>query len=139
MSTYKVKANWEDSSDEEDDTVRCAVASEAVASEVVSSEAACASEAVASPSIDTTTINRCDCFACISDSYEIEKYISETGFPPQCEKKIAEAKQYHDDEDEGYAEDDEGYAEDDDGYEEDEYDDACDMVDKKMGNYVRCR
>ena len=23
--------------------------------------------------------------------------------------------------------------------EEDEYDDACDMVDKKMGNYVKCR
>jgi len=134
MSTYKVKANWEDSSDEEDDTVRCA--SEAVSSEAVTSEAV-TSEAVSL--ISTTTINRCDCFACISDSYEIEKYISETGFPPQCEKKLAEAKQYHHDEDEGYAEDDEGYDEDDEDYYEDEYDDACDMVDKKMGNYVKCR
>ena len=129
MSTYKVKANWEDSSDEEDDTMTCAVTSEAVAS-----EATVAADSV----VYTPTINRCDCFACISDSYEIEKYISETGFPPQCEKKLAEAKQYNDDEDEGYAEDDEGYDEDDE-YEEDEYDDACDMVDKKMGNYVRCR
>ncbi len=136
MSESKIKANWEDSSDEEDNT--CSSASEAVASEAVASEEV-ASEAVASPSIGTTTINRCDCFACISDSYEIEKYISETGFPPQCENKLEAEKQY--DEDEGYDEDDEGYAEDDedDGYEEDEYDDACDMVDKKMGNYVRCR
>ena len=128
MNTLKTKANWEDSSDEEEmeETV-AAVASEAAE---CASEAACASEA--SSEINTSYIvNRCDCFACISDSYEIEKYISETGFPPQCEKKLEADKQYN--EDEGY--DDDEYDE----YEEDEYDDACDMVDKKMGNYVKCR
>ena len=126
MNTLKTKANWEDSSDEEEmeETV-AACASEAA----VASEAACASESEAVSS----SINRCDCFACISDSYEIEKYISETGFPPQCENKLEADKQYN--EDEGYDEDDEGYDE----YEEDEYDDHCDMVDKKMGNYVKCR
>jgi len=124
MNTLKTKANWEDSSDEEEiEEPVVACASQADTSQAL---------AVAAPSIDTTFINRCDCFACISDSYEIEKYISETGFPPQCENKLAADKQY-DDEDEGYAEDD------DEDYYEDEYDDACDMVDKKMGNYVRCR
>ena len=114
MSALKVKANWEDSSDEEEikeTVVPCAIESEAVSS----------------------SINRCDCFACISDSYEIEKYISETGFPPQCEKKLEADKQYN--EDEGYDDDEV----EDDGYEEDDYDDACDMMDKKMGNYVKCR
>ena len=95
------------------------------------------SEAAKEIVIDTSSINRCDCFACVSDSYEIEKYISETGFPPQCESKLAEVKQYNDDDDEGYVDDDE--ENDYDEYEEDEYDDACDMVDKKMGNYVKCR
>ena len=127
MNTLKVKANWEDSSDEEleETVVPCASANEA---EPIAADAI----------IDTPFINRCDCFACISDSYEIEKYISETGFPPQCEKKLEADKPY--DEDEGYNED-EVYDEEDeyDDYEEDEYDDACDMMDKKMGNYVKCR
>jgi hypothetical protein len=118
MSALKVKANWEDSSDEEieETVVPCASAAVAVLNESV-----------------TSSINRCDCFACISDSYEIEKYISETGFPPQCESKLEADKQYN--EDKGYDDEDEGYDE----YEEDEYDDHCDMVDKKMGNYVKCR
>lgn len=121
MSALKVKANWEDSSDEEiEKTVMpCASAIVEVLSESV-----------------TSSINRCDCFACISDSYEIEKYISEKGFPPQCESKLEADKQYNEgyDEDEGYDDEDEY-----DEYEEDEYDDACDMVDKKMGYYVKCR
>ena len=120
MTTYKVKTNWEDSSDEEDETMEVQCETVTMLSETRAAE----SETV------TSYINRCDCFACISDSYEIEKYISETGFHPQCESKLAEAKQY-DEDDEGYDEDDE--------YEEDEYDDECDMVDKKMGNYVKCR
>ena len=125
MSALKVKTNWEDSSDDEDQTM-------AVPSETVEVAVAVAADST----IDTSSINRCDCFACISDSYEIEKYISETGFPPQCESKLEADKQYN----EGYNED-EGYDDEDeyDEYEEDEYDDACDMVDKKMGNYVKCR
>jgi hypothetical protein len=114
MSVNKqVKDNWDDSSDEEIEDV----------------------QAVQVPSVNMQD-NCKDCYVC---NHDIE---NDTSYYPQCENKalldrIKEMDECSSDEDEDEGGDD--YPPEEEYDSEGSYDDECDAMDKKMGNYVMCR
>ena len=127
MSVNKqVKDNWDDSSDEEIEEVQ-------VPTEQV-------------PSVNMQD-NCKNCYVC---NHDIE---NDTSYFPQCENKALLDRMKEMDECSSDEEDDEAcgdYPPDEEGGEGDyppeeeydsegSYDDECDAMDKKMGNYVMCR
>jgi hypothetical protein len=126
MSVNKqVKDNWDDSSDEEIEEV----------------------QAVQVPNVNIRD-NCKDCYVC---NHDIE---NDTSYYPQCENKALLDRMKEMDECSSDEEDDEGgegdYPPEEEGGEGDyppeeeydsegSYDDECDAMDKKMGNYVMCR
>lgn len=132
----KVKENWEDSSDEEEVDMTQTLLEGTEGTDY-------------KPIGNIYKTDGCECFVCSCDEAEINKYLLNKDFYPQCENKSLLSKmeeleltECHDDKEE-YDEDEEEYDEeeydDEDQYDEDEYDDECDKMDKKTGNYVMCR